>query len=211
MLSLWNLLAIYIHFTCVCGRKTSSTVWASSERQCCVNDSCWCLGSFRRHLKSSRGKAVEANNWDFWKETTEEDLYYSQHQQLRVLRPNPSGDEGCSWGTQNASADECCREGCSYPSVFPLHTQSHSSWCSRATSVSDLCNPLTPIFGLNWRTSWYFFVTLRGTHWHSLQLWRQQAQFPPQRLTRRQPGQNMVSVLFSSSRMDTEKFRGVQL
>lgn len=59
MLSLWNLLAIYIHFTCVCGRKTSSTVWASSERQCCVNDSCWCLGSFRRHLKSSRGKAVE--------------------------------------------------------------------------------------------------------------------------------------------------------
>lgn len=60
-------------------------------------------------------------------------------------------------------------------------------------------------------TSWYFLVTLLGTHWHSLQLWRQQAQFPPQRLTRRQPGQKMVSVLFSSSLMDTEKLRGVQL
>lgn len=56
-----------------------------------------------------------------------------------------------------------------------------------------------------------FLVTLLGTHWHSLQLWRQQAQFPPQRLTRRQPGQKMVSVLFSSSLMDTEKLRGVQL
>lgn len=60
-------------------------------------------------------------------------------------------------------------------------------------------------------TSWYFLVTLLGTHWHSLQLWRQQAQFPPQRLTRRQPGQKMVSVLFSSSLTDTEKLRGVQL
>lgn len=114
------------------------------------------------------------------------------------------GDAGC-WG------DVCWRWAHSYPPVFPLQTQSHSSWCSRATSVSDLCNPLTPIFGLNWRTSWYFFVTLLGTHWHSLQLWRQQAQFPPQRLTRRQPGQKIVSVLFSSSRMDTEKLRGVQL
>lgn len=60
-------------------------------------------------------------------------------------------------------------------------------------------------------TSWYFLVTLIGTHWHSLQFWRQQAQFPPQRLTSRQAGQNMLSVLLSSSLMDTEKLRGVQL
>lgn len=39
-----------------------------------------------------------------------------------------------------------------YPSVFPLHTQSHSSWCSKGTSVNDLCNPRTPILGFSWRT-----------------------------------------------------------
>lgn len=60
-------------------------------------------------------------------------------------------------------------------------------------------------------TSWYFLVTFVGTHWHSLQLWWQQAQFPPQRLTRRHNGQKMVSVRFSSSLSDTEKLRGVQL
>lgn len=71
--------------------------------------------------------------------------------------------------------------------------------------------PKGPPKGNHIPTSWYFLVTLLGTHWHSLQLWRQQAQFPPQRLTRRQPGQKMVSVLFSSSLTDTEKLRGVQL
>lgn len=65
--------------------------------------------------------------------------------------------------------------------------------------------------GKDIHTSWYFLVTLLGTHWHSLQVCMQQAQFPPQRLTRRQPGQKMVSVLFSSSLIDTEKFLGVQL
>lgn len=60
-------------------------------------------------------------------------------------------------------------------------------------------------------TSWYFLVTFVGTHWHSLQLCWQQAQFPPHRFTRRHRGQKMVSVLFSSSRSDTEKLRGVQL
>lgn len=39
-----------------------------------------------------------------------------------------------------------------YPSVFPLHTQSHSSWCSKGTSVNDLCNPRTPTLGFSWRT-----------------------------------------------------------
>lgn len=39
-----------------------------------------------------------------------------------------------------------------YPSVFPLHTQSHSSWCSKGTSVNDLCNPRTPVLGFSWRT-----------------------------------------------------------
>lgn len=39
-----------------------------------------------------------------------------------------------------------------YPSVLPLHTQSHSSWCSKGTSVKDLCNPRTPILGFSWRT-----------------------------------------------------------
>lgn len=60
-------------------------------------------------------------------------------------------------------------------------------------------------------TSWYFLVTLAGTHWQSKQRWEQQAQFPPQRFTRRQLGQKMASVLASSSRSDTEKLRGVQL
>lgn len=60
-------------------------------------------------------------------------------------------------------------------------------------------------------TSWYFLVTFVGIHWHSLQFWWQQAQFPPQRLTRRHSGQKMVSVRFSSSLSDTEKLRGVQL
>lgn len=60
-------------------------------------------------------------------------------------------------------------------------------------------------------TSWYFLVTFVGTHWHSLQLCWQQAQFPPHRFTSRHRGQKMVSVLFSSSRSDTEKLRGVQL
>ncbi|TNN70848.1 hypothetical protein EYF80_018982 [Liparis tanakae] len=52
-----------------------------------------------------------------------------------------------------------------------LHTQAHSSWCSKGTSAMDFCKPLTPI--------------------------------------RRQLGQKMASVLFSSSRKDTEKLRGV--
>lgn len=60
-------------------------------------------------------------------------------------------------------------------------------------------------------TSWYFFVTLAGTHWQLKQRWEQHAQFPPQRFTRRQLGQKMASVLISSSRKDTEKLRGVQL
>lgn len=62
MLSLWSLLAIYIHCICFCGQKNSSIVWVSSKRQCCLTDSSCCLGSFRRHIKSCRGKAVEVNN-----------------------------------------------------------------------------------------------------------------------------------------------------
>lgn len=145
MLSLWSLLVIYIHFIYFCGQKT--IVWASSKRHGSVTDFSWCLGSSRRHFKSSREKDVEVNNWDYgWRQI------FTIASATESPAAKGGEDEGCLWGLQNASADVCFCGGCSYPPVFPLHTQSHSSWCSRATSVSDLCNPLTPIFGLNWRT-----------------------------------------------------------
>ena len=45
---------------------------------------------------------------------------------------------------------------------------------------------------------------------HDWEHW-EQLQFPPQRRTSKQPGQKMASVLLSSSRSDTDTFRGEQL
>lgn len=77
-------------------------------------------------------KVLEANNWDYgWRQGISS--VGNSQRGAALLR------EKAAWVMR-------------YPPVFPLHTQSHSSWCSRATSVRDLCNPRTPIFGLNWRT-----------------------------------------------------------
>lgn len=54
-----------------------------------------------------------------------------------------------------------------HQSQSSLHTQEHSSWCSRDTSVMDFCRPLPPPRCFNRRTSWYFLETRVGTHWQS--------------------------------------------
>lgn len=89
------------------------------------------------------------------------------------------------------------------PPIVILSRGTHSSVC--ACMCACVCSRAL------WDTSWSLLTVLAGLQVQEFQCSVPQAQFPPQRFTKRHRGKNTTFVVFSSSRRFMEKLRGVQL